>query len=397
MKNARRFFMEEKPKLKMIWLGGSYLRRREMLAKVQERFNDAERIVCNGDMTFEFFMSEIETSSCFGEKRLIIIHDMPIFDPSSAKAKNLTAFKDTLAKLADNTFVVFNGVDKDKFKTIYAQVGSLGKCYDFEETLDMNVAPDWLVDLFSKLGYKISKEAAEFMVERCGWDKSLDGVGRDLLELTARGLCLFAGKQKEITIDHIVTSAFENENLIIWSLLDALDDKNYDECLKIMGKMIQSEGSALKAVNSIFPMLIWRYRMLFFLKENLLKGDSNHAMQAALQMRKLSQSGTGEFMKMTADLVKTGENKGQFSPAWTTFVLGRVLNSYGSKPAAIECYSRKELFRVIQILEEGLYTIRSSSNDAISGLVADVFFMAVCNTLDDKSVRKLRASLCEVM
>lgn len=384
--------MAEKSKIKLAWLEGSFLRRQEMLRKIRDRFPDAEHIICRGDMTMEYFMSEVETVSCFGGQRVVFIHEMPIIDPPSAKNKNIAAFKSMLSGLSDDTLVVFNNIDPSKFADIKKYVNDHGKVYFFDPITQNGYK--FLIDLFDKQGYKISEENARMIATNYGWDNELEGVSVDVLEIIAKEIILFLGKNKEVKTEDILLTLFQHDEVIVWDLIDALDKKDFGLCQTIFVKASNLGGSASQAAMNLLPALMWRFNLLLFLKEAKQKfADNDKIIKYALQMRKLAPSSTGEFSKMEVTLCQSGENTGNPLPLWNHNVISRAISSFNENKSPLDIYSRKELFRIVQMISDIILTMRRENSDSLAVLLVDVLFIAICNLMVDEDIKKLKNSL----
>ena len=89
------------------WLSGNITERKVILDGIKNNFSGFDSQIFDGDGTFAYLERQIITSSCFSEKRLIIIEAMPQFE-SKERPKIINKFKKMLDNLPADVKVVFN-------------------------------------------------------------------------------------------------------------------------------------------------------------------------------------------------------------------------------------------------------------------------------------------------
>lgn len=390
---------EEKKKVQSAWLFGGYHRRRSMLSQIKKKFEGAELFVCDSSVSFEFFMSHIQSTGCFDDHKLVIINEMPFFKDSS-RTKNIKALKESLSSLDESIFVVFNGISPTKEKALFSHVQSIGKIYEYFDLIDRKEAPRWVIDQFLKKGYSIEHSSAEVMVDTCGHDRNLNGVGADLLEMAIEKVVKYLGDDKKVTLEAIEANIFSHESFIIWDVLKAVDEKNYEKCVSLLSKVNLLDDNVIQAITQMMNTLLWRFRLLLMLKDSLahLK-EYQKVVDAALSIHKTKKIGdrTGISASYEVETYATGENIGKPQSVWTRGVIDGALSGFYGKEAAVNLYSRRDIYRIIRAIQNAVLHLRGCRSESLAYLLADTVFMVVCNAIDDQNLKVIISSFEKVI
>lgn len=395
--------MSEKEKNRIAWLSGGYLYRRSMSNNIRKKFISHEIFISDCFTNPDFLLSQMQSIGVFSEKKLVIIKDVPEFQDSNKKKRFLDKLKKIFADLDDNIFVLINGIDKDKEKAFFNVFSSApnSKHYEFDLKLSSQEAPHWLKARAQTMGYFLDFDAATAIAENGGYDKELNGINADKIEMALHRMILYAAPKKELTVQDAQAIMFEFDKFIIWDLTNAINAKDYDKCIEMSCKFHILDENIRSAVMQMFSTMLWRYRLILFLKDGMtiLKNDSearDKVFQQAASMRKFTSEGSGLSSKMTVDTVKTGDNAGQPSSLWNTQSIQSYLDGmYGREPV-INKYSRRDVYRIILSIQESMIILRSSSiSDEDAMLVAQLFFATACNKMEDKYIRSIRNSMLE--
>lgn len=391
--------MAEVAKNKIAWLSGSYLARRHTEQLMRVKFKDYGLFICSSETIFDNLMIALQTNGVFETKRLVIIRELPFFLDDGKKKKSLDKLKKVLSSLDESIFVIFNGIEKTKEKALFTHVSSLGKEYAYEDRIDARDAPYWIIERCKLAGYKIEIGEASAIAESCGYDPALQSLGTDILDMSLKRLYLYLGDKKEITITDIYATSFIHEKFIVWDLANAFDVKDYDKCLSLLHSMTALDDNLRSAAIGSLSGLLWRYRLILFLKERLTNckdmADIRGTVVAdALQMRKLSQSGFGDQIKMTPDTYEKGDNAGKTIPAWGAGVISMYLDGSYGRGSPVDAISRKDAYRIIRCLQDILLALRSSDiSDGDIHFLLNVLFMTACGNLDDNNLQTITQSL----
>jgi DNA polymerase III delta subunit len=376
---------------KVYWFSGNYHERKALLSRMLAAHPDHEVRRFEGDYTFPYLDEQVSNGSCFSEKRLFIIKDFP--KPATTRPTMLNHMKKMLDNLPDDLTIVFNGIDDEDTIATYIGKSKVGKVVPFPVKLEPNAAPGWIVSKFAENGKTITIEDAQLIVDLNGYDPMVKGVGIDAMNLVIKKLCMYlGGKKKTVTKEDIMVTAFPSEEFIIWTISDALDSKDIERCYDAWNKLLNNttSGGVSSAIHTLFAVIQARYRLLVFLREGMAKNlpKAQLAKEAAAFV-KLKQSGKDFLMTVTPEIVAS---TGQPAQLWSEFVIQAALNgNFGRKPA-VDNYSRKELFRIIQVIQDAQVEMRYRTTDAGLTLLVDALFFAVCGKMDDTQLATLRKS-----
>ena len=375
--------------VKVCWLSGNYHERQGVMSAIKSKLADHEISRFEGQFTFAYFEERVYNTSCFAEKRLFIVKDMP--QPNSTRPTMLTHLKKLLDALPDDLIVIFDGIEDED--AIAKHVAKIGKVYEFEIKLNPNSAVAWVKKRFEERGKSISDDDAQTLIDSNGYDPKAKGIGIDAMQLAIKKLCLYIGNRKKIvTKEDILTTAFPSEEFIIWSITDAMDSKDIVKCYEAWDKLVANTttGGLKSAAFTLFSIIQARYRLLTFLREGLAKNLTKAQLaKEAASFEKLKQSGDDFMMVMTKDIAVTTGNPQQL---WSDFVIQAALNgNFGRKPG-VELYNRKDLFRILQVIQDSQVELRLRKTESGVALLVDALFFAVCGKMDDIQLATIRCS-----
>lgn len=374
--------MSDKQKVNVAWISGAYYLAKSVLDKIKEKVKDTESFTCDSYTEFSKLYTMLNSNHCFGSNRFILVFDLP--DMTDGEKKKL---KLSIENLPEDILLVFYMIDPSKEKAIFNSVEKIGKIYHFENKVSFSNAKDWVDKRTSELGIEIEELAKLAMVENCGYNDKKE-INLDILNSAIEKLVLYAPNKKTYNLNEIIATSSFYESFIIWDLLNACDDKDYDKCLNLFEKCVLTSRNVVEALNSVINTLVWKYRLLLFIKDRLAyKIDKETVSKEASSIRRVSYNGTGFNAKTEIDLVKTGPNEGLPVCIWNSGVVFKAINSQYGKKASIELYSRKELYLIIKCLEDCLIFTRSCKYDNEAYLIADIIFMTISSVMDNKSLK----------
>ena len=370
------------------WVSGAYYLAKPSLAKIREKFEGAEAFDCYENTLFSKLMTWLSSNSCFTDNRLIVIHALPKMTESE-KDK----FKLAIEKLDGNVWVIFFMIDPSDARAIYNTVKKFGKLYEFDDTVASNSATDWINKRARELGFELEQEAVLAIAENTMLVKDKE-TALDPLESTLQRLTLYAPSKKIYSLEDVISTAAFYNNFVIWNLMNACDERNYEKCLNAFNKCVAANADSIKAINEILPMMAWKYRMLFCMKELLANGASTEeAVLKASSIRKVAFESSGLKAISKTNLIESGPDKDKPIPVWNQRACSMAVSgNYGRKPQ-IEIYSRKDLYLIVKCIEDCLVLARTCSSHGEASLIADVLFMTICSAIDSASLSKIVKSL----
>lgn len=376
---------------KVAWLSGNLYERKLVLDKIRGQFSGADITIVDGDYSVAYLEQIIRQGSVFNDQKVVIVKTMP--KPTSTRQTMVNQLKKLIEDVPEECLLVFDGIYADDEKAISSHVGKFGKLFDFPYKLEPNHAATWVQKVFQEMGKDVELSDAQLLVDTSGHDNSLGGIGADLLRTLAAKIAMYLGRRKKIETADIQANIFPSEEVVIWSILDAMDSKDLSACYNAFSKLTEREDSVIGAVNILWNIALPRYRLLMFLKEGIASGKSKQDVaKEAVAMKKLTQEGRDWSMKMVPDIADSGSNAGQQKGMFNEFTVNSTLfGGYGNKSPTIDRYSRKEIIRIVNTLESGFSEIRARSmSESAMQIMADVLFLSVCTQIDDKILGELR-------
>ncbi len=375
----------------VFWISGNSHDKRKHLFELKQHFADGEILEIDESVSYTFLEEQTLSNSCFTEKKLVIIKALP--KPTGTKPTMLKHLMKLLENLPKQTAVAFYGIEPSEEEALFKQVSKIAKVDAYPYKLNEEDAINWIVHVFDEdYGKTIDEPTAKTLVQTSGFDKSKSGIMADQLRLAIRKISDFVGKRKTITNDDILVNSFGTDELVIWKIFDAMDKKNLGVCMETAIKFCHQQNDVVSGVIQLFNVMLWRYRGLFFLKEGLQKKLSKDevAKQIGL-LSKMASEGTQSHMVMKSDVNESGANKGLPKQAYTDyFVKGSLFGNFGNK-AIVDLYGRKDLFRIINCIQDAVMQLRMRDLDSEKMLLLDTVFYTVCNAVEDSLLTMVRS------
>jgi len=227
-------------KVNIIWISGSFFKAKALFARVKEKLKDAECFQCNEETSPAFLIEQFNSNQCFAENKLVVIFALP--DMTESQKKKL---KSSLENLDKNIFAVFYMISPSSERAMFNIVEKVGKVYDFEDKITIREANNYTNNRATELGFSLSQDAIESLVNNCGIDSEGKNILVDIIEMYLERLSLFAPGKKEYTKEDIIATTVFYENFVIWDLIKACEEKDYDQCLNMFSKagVLQNNGN----------------------------------------------------------------------------------------------------------------------------------------------------------
>jgi len=368
---------------KVFWMSGGMHDRKLTLDKIKSQFPSAEVVIVEGAFTVAYLEHVVRQESCFVDERIVLVKNMPY--PSTTRPTMLNHLKKLIDTIPDTCVLVFDGIFDEK--AISAHVGKVGKLFITDEKITINNGVAWIQSVLDEYGKSIGDNEAILLMETCGYDKVLGGIGVDIMRIACEKLSFYLGRRKSITADDVLNASVPSQDFVIWRTFDAMDARDICACHNAYTRLCDQEQSVIGATTVLFAISLPRYRMMLFLKENLATGiTKQEAVQQALSIPKLTSQGKDWEMTTIVDMGETGQKM-----AFSEFAVNAaVFGNYGRKPS-LELYSRRDIVRIINALYIGSSEIRARGNsDVAAKILVDSLFLAVCTNIDDNIIAKLR-------
>ena len=376
---------------------GNWLERTAILDKIKEAIGDYELEVYDESYGWEYVQQSILEHSCFGENRLIILTGLPVVkkakDASASRTKVLNDLKKILPNVDGNTCVVLNGITIAS-KTFFNAIDGKVDIRSFDNMVTKNnangSAVKRLMDYFGNRDKKISADDAFLVVDSINFNNK--EVSLDKVFLMAKKIENIVGSRKNVTHDDVVSICSLSPDFLIWNLFKALDNKNFSETLSLVDKIANRSLSFEHEIVMALSTMIWKYRLMLFVKANLEKGFQVEDVWSRLQrMVKWDKSGQGVRRHSTPKRTKKDDkNISMYSrPAMNML----FYDNYGAPP--ISKYTVDHLLNVLPMTQMCLRKIRSGCTEGEIRIVLEILCLVICYKVPyDTAEEILKSNYC---
>lgn len=219
------------------------------------------------NLDFESFKDEIQQTSMFKEKKLLVLKN--VFSNPSFKVKFLAQGKNFLK--SDDIILIYEESKTSESDSLAKFLKKQGKSQEFK-LLESQELKNWTKKEFENYEAKIEKEALEKLIEF---------VGNDLWHLSneIRKLVSFKNKQK-IGINDIELLVKPKIESDIFTTIDSIAEKNKKEALNLIHKHLEKGDSPLY----LLAMINFQFRNLLIIKDLLERGRPFYTFSKATNL-----------------------------------------------------------------------------------------------------------------
>lgn len=372
---------------KIFWISGSFYYCTKVLQDIKLKIGNHSLFKCdNEEFQLKSFENDLLSSDMlYDAKKIFIFTEIPAAKNSTATNKNFIQFLEQV-KNSDNSYVIIFGIEETKKPTIFKYVKENGKVMSYQEYLSKDKAVEFVSNRISK---NIEPEAIQYIIDSIGIENN-KGINTDRLYNSVNKIISYLGKERNITKEIVFKVSDKYNNIISFDLFDAIDKRDYTLCQKLLYKLCEKNGIK-EGITGLFFTLLWRYRLIFLLKE-ILKDckkvgykEEQEAISGIMKLIKLKREGVNEFMHYSPELDDNNSPKSNYSKN----ALNSVIKGFYGKTPDINKYNRKDAYKAIVCVQKALSIIHAL-NDVECLLLADNFFMTMCNLLDYKQLLEMR-------
>jgi DNA polymerase-3 subunit delta len=181
-----------------------------------------------GSTPIDEVIARLDTFPFFGDRRVVIVKDL-----QTAGADGQRALEEYLNRGLPPAVAIFTAQGLDRrgrlFK-VFQKQGAIHAC----DPLGWREAPRWVERFTAKTGKRITAQAAQALV-------ALAGTGLRTLALEVEKLAAYVGDRGEITADDVDAVASRLSEASVFSLTDAIGERNLRRAMKTLGDLLQSE------------------------------------------------------------------------------------------------------------------------------------------------------------
>lgn len=379
---------KQENQVNVCWISGNYFERRAFIDKLKAYLDGQggyELSVYTDEETIEYCQNQILQSSCFSENRLFIFNDWP--KTNKTKQTFYKNFIELCEKSPDDAIIVCNNLKTESKKVINA-FKKMGKFCEFDELVKSKQAPKWFVGECEQKGKSIELKDAEQVIKAIGEKQGKYSVEIDRMHSMAEKLCNYVGNRKNITSEDVLTVCTDEPEFIIWNMYDYIDAKDFCGCMNMLAQAQSVSKSVDGFVNQIVSSIIWRYRLILFLKEGIAqKWDTERISREISKLHKLKrkEKSSGFLLQYSVDKYENGNEKSLYSSQ----MVNNTISGRYKKPPVL-CYSRKEAFLILLAAEETQSKLRSGVTDAEALVLLDALMMTACSLVDNDLLNRIR-------
>jgi len=368
-----------KQKVNICLLSGNYFQRKSVINSIKESI-PGHILYVYDEVDFEDLRAKVLENSFFEERRIFLVNSTPTHKWTSQKfIKN---FIDLLPKVNQNDVLVLNNIKTSSKKLIDA-ISKIGKVFEFETAIQKKNIDNFIINLFKKNEKNIENDAVKILSSILSNNSS--SVSADKIFIYVEKICNFMGNRKNVKLEDIYkVDIFDNE-FVIWNLFELLDSKKVLESLKLINLFYTQSKNINADTANLISILLWRYRLLYMLKDGTEKGVGDESLaNAIMNISKLNMDGSG-----SASVFNFEQKDGHNVPAYTEkYIMMSLRGNYYSK-SPISFYSIQELLGAVYILQDCIFYIRSDMSDVKIKLILNCVIMAICKKIKYKDCRKV--------
>ncbi|MFW6172793.1 MAG: DNA polymerase III subunit delta [Elusimicrobiota bacterium] len=367
-------------KVEICWLCGSYFLCENIMNSIKSQVGDDAHIeVYDDSVSAEYIENKIFEGDIFSDRKRIIITHLPVFSGNLSKSHKrwISIFKN----LPTGMLIIIKA-DKPKSpkNPVWIYVNKNGRVFNKPRHIDRGSAISFVREKIKIEGKTIDDDSISILVDLVG-EKDKKGVDVDRLYLSVYKICCYKGSAKNISKSDILQTVTNQQDFIIWSMFDAMDNNDLFTCYNLYHQACLLSKNKTELINQIMFMSLWRYRLLVFLKEFRISGRSNdEILDKISEFYKLSRNDNGKKAIFDYELDKTGNRKRIYSDG----MVRNILMGNFNKRSPLDCYSRRNIFDIIKCVNECLYKMRTSCLGIELDLVIDKLFMTACQSFSEK-------------
>ncbi len=254
-------------------------------------------------------IAECETVPFLGEKRLIILENLPPAIGAKVEEKKVNAILRFLEEIPDSCVIVFLNSKPDKRTKFFKQLKKIAQVEEFKH-IPINDLNAWILNELKERRGKILPAAVQHLINKTGnnlW----------LLHNEIEKLIAYVGDKpiSENDIDKLVTPVYD---VNVFKLTDYIGAKNVKLAIDMLDKLVDSGNSSIQ----IFNIIIRQFRIFLQIDEMKTKSPSDiasvlhlHPFVVQNSLKQLRSFTKEELLQGYKDLLeidrklKTGEIK----------------------------------------------------------------------------------------
>lgn len=361
-------------------LMGNWFERSAIVNKIKSAMGEYDLSIFDETYSWEYVRQELLDNPCFGENQLIIINGLPKVsgkDLSGSRTKVLNDLKSILPKIEGSKCVILNGITISN-KTFLDAVNGKIQIKKFDNVVAKSGKSGCAVNRMKKYlaehNKQISDEDAIFAVDSINYHGK--EVSLDKVFLLAQKIENLLGTRKNITHDDILSVCISHPDFLIWNLFKAFDKQDYKQILKLIDQIAINSTNFEHEIAMALSTMVWKYRMMLFVKHCLSKGFSLDDIWQRLS-RFVKWDKTGSGMKRFVKPQMTKKDK-KTTAMYSKMAMNMLVNNRYDKPS-ISCYSEDQIMKILTMIQIGLKKMRSGCSKGEIKIIFEIIGLVICN------------------
>lgn len=249
---------------------------RAILEKLLPDQKDGDVKMLNGDVALDELVHMIESAPFFSEKNIILVRNTMLFKEKkkaadAEKSSKANQAEEKLIKLFEDmppysTLILETPEKADKRRKLYKAVVKCGSAVEVARIRAWEVK-DWLTVKLREIDKEFERSALEYFLEVTS---VMNQISLGFLDQEIDKLALYADKKTIVKreLQEVLASVPE---VSIFSMLDAISDKNTKKALRLLNEQLNAGEHPLKMIT----MLSRHTRQLWQAKRCAAKGYQN--------------------------------------------------------------------------------------------------------------------------
>lgn len=214
-------------------------------------------------------ISECEAMPFLGEKRLVVIENLPPSIGAKIEEKKVNALLRFVENPPETSVIVFVNSNPDKRTKFYKQLVKVATVEEFFPLVSEDLQ-NWVFGEIKLCGSKILPGAVPYLIEKTG--NNLWSLHNEIEKLIA-----YADKKpiSENDIDNLVTPFYD---INVFKLTDYIGVKKTKEAISMLNKLVDGGNSSMQ----IFNLIIRQFRIFLQIEE--MKNQAPATIASSLKL-----------------------------------------------------------------------------------------------------------------
>lgn len=385
-----------KTKHQVYFLTGNYYHRRQKISNIKKQLGVFDMHIFDESDPFDLVEYKIMEYSCFGEQRLIILNELPIYKKrtnrrskkkdkdeedkvtAADRAALLKEFKDMLPNIPDDCVVIFNNV-KIMSKPFLTHVEEIGERCKYDLNVNFGESKGHIFKYCEEKGKSIKEEDVEMIINSFG---NVKEVNLDNIHVLLDRLFQYVGNKKRVTHNDIMTACSHSPEFIIWDLYNNLDDRNLCRSLPLIEDFLSLYREDYKIrveIGKLLAGMMWKYKLMLMTRGCLDEGLREKEIKSKIS-KLIKPDKDGPAGKLKA---KTKEKKD--IPVYSEKAIEVTIWKFQNKRSGLSTYSREELLFINFFVSSIWAKVRKSHYGTEAQMLLRLVVFVICGKISKAS------------